>query len=70
MVRSTMVAVRAARRPRRRIRELGAQAIEYVGLSSAVATLMVGAVKVCQDHAPEIGTLFVNHVKAGIGGGQ
>jgi len=60
----------AARRPRRRIRELGAQAIEYVGLSSAVATLMVGAVKVCQDHAPEIGVLFVNHVKAGIGGGQ
>jgi hypothetical protein len=66
MVRSTTVE-RGARRPRR-LGQLGAQAIEYVGLSSAVATLMVGAVKVCQDHAAEIGALFVNHVKAGIGG--
>lgn len=65
MLRST---ARRAGRHGRRVRELGAQAIEYVGLSSAVATLMVGAVKVCSDHAPEIGELFVNHVKAGMGG--
>jgi hypothetical protein len=56
----------AASRQRRR-GQIGAQAIEYVGLSSAVATLMVGAVKVCQAYGPQIGELFVNHLKAGFG---
>lgn len=56
-----------ARGRARRLRERGAQALEYVALGGAVATMMGGAAIYARDHGAEVGQLLFGHLKALLG---
>ena len=51
----------------RRVGERGAQALEYIGLGSAVAGMMGGAALYLQHHGGEVGGLLLSHVKNVLG---
>jgi hypothetical protein len=51
----------------RRLGERGAQALEYIGLGSAVAGMMGGAAIYLQHHGGEVGGLLLDHVKSVLG---
>jgi hypothetical protein len=54
-------------RARRRLGECGAQALEYIALGSAVATVMGGAGIYAHDHGAEVGALLFGHLRALLG---
>lgn len=51
----------------RRVGERGAQALEYIGLGSAVAGMMGGAALFLQHHGGDVGGLLLNHLKNVLG---
>jgi hypothetical protein len=51
----------------RRRRERGAQALEYIALGSAVATMMGGAGIYAHDHGAEVGAMLFGHLRALLG---
>ncbi len=51
----------------RRMRERGAQALEYIALGSAVATMMGGVAVYAHDHGAEMGQLLFGHLKSLLG---
>jgi hypothetical protein len=56
-------------RARRRLRrgERGAQALEYIALGSAVATMMGGAGIYAHEHGAEVGAMLFGHLHALLG---
>ena len=53
--------VRLARRPRH-ARQRGAQALEYIGLCSAVGTMVGGAIVYAHGHGAEFGGMLFNQI--------
>jgi hypothetical protein len=51
----------------RRWRQRGAQALEYIALGSAVATMMGGAGIYAHDHGAEVGAMLFGHLRALLG---
>jgi hypothetical protein len=56
-----------AQRRRGRLAERGAQALEYIALGSAVATMMGGAGIYAHDHGAEVGQLLFSHLHTLLG---